>query len=211
MGPVLHIMRHAQGFHDTLPEGHQIHDPHLTPHGVEECKAVLASFKTYDRIDLLLASPMRRAIQTCRLCFAPCVEQRGMKIIALPLAEEATADPSDTGSSIDVLRSEFGDFVDLTNVKDGWYQHIGEFATDHEHLVARATHLRQWIRNRPEREAVLVCHGLFAHYITGEVDEKGNQTTGWWKDAELRTYRFTDGADEMALLSQVKAEALSMS
>ena len=59
----------------------------------------------------------------------------------------------------------------------------------------RAAKLRRWIKQRPEKEVVLVAHGFFNHYITGEVDEKGEQTTPWWSEAELRTYVFIEDGE----------------
>lgn len=79
------------------------------------------------QVELLLASPLRRALQTCALSFAPCIE-RGLKIIALPMAEEASNAPCDTGSDPEVLKSEFPDKVDFDAVKEGWYLHEGEYA-----------------------------------------------------------------------------------
>ena len=40
---------------------------------------------------------------------------------------------------------------------------------------------------------MLVSHGFFNHYLTGDVNEKGEQTTSWWKETELRTFTFYEG------------------
>lgn len=79
------------------------------------------------------------------------------------------------------------------NVKHGWWVHQGEYAFEPKALLARAAKLRRWIKARPEKEIVLVAHGFFNHYLTGDVNEKGEQTTPWWNEAELRTYTFVDG------------------
>ena len=71
--------------------------------------------------------------------------------------------------------------------------HQGEYAFEPKALIARAAKLRRWIKNRPEKEVVLVSHGFFNHFLTGDVDENGEQTTPWWNEAELRTYSFVDG------------------
>jgi broad specificity phosphatase PhoE len=128
-------------------------------------------------VELLLASPLRRAIQTCQISFAPCVE-RGLVIVAIPHAEEVSVTPSDTGSPLDVLREEFGE-VDFNFLKEEWYLREGEFTSDAKAVNARATKLRTWIKRRPEKEIALVSHGFFNHFLTGEVDDKGEQTTQW--------------------------------
>lgn len=121
-----------------------------------------------------------------------------MQIIALPMAEECSDAPSDTGSDPDFLRDEFADkygrdCVSFDNVSQGWHVHEGEFATDPAALIRRAAKLRRWIKARPEKEIVLVAHGFFNHYLTGDVDEQGQQTSPWWNEAELRTFTFVDG------------------
>ncbi|KAK5115555.1 hypothetical protein LTR62_001214 [Meristemomyces frigidus] len=190
-------MRHGQGFHSSAvtPNGHLLPDPHLTPKGQEQCLARRQEFGDQSKIELLLASPLRRALESCHLTFAPCVA-RGLKIIALPMAEEATADPCDTGSPVEDLRKEFPpETVDFNHVRIGWYLHENEYAVDPVSLAARAAKLRRFVRDREEREVVLVGHGFFNHYLTGNVDAQGRQTTGWWGEAEVRSFRFVEGSE----------------
>ncbi|KAK0904273.1 hypothetical protein LTR91_012801 [Friedmanniomyces endolithicus] len=168
-------MRHGQGEHSSAvnKDGKSVRDAPLTQHGKDQCAERCKTFQSHDKIDLLLASPLRRALQTCVLSFAPSIA-RGQKILALPMAEEASDDPCDTGSPVDVLRKEFPDIVLFD-------------------------HLRRFIRDRDEKEIVLVTHGFFAHYLTGDVNEKGEQTTGWWQETELRTFDFVDGGEKATI------------
>lgn len=117
---------------------------------------------------------MRRTILTALLAFEPEVA-RGMKIITLPEAQEATDVPSDTGNPPSTLMKEFGDQVDYSNLSDDWYVKDGRNATDRLSLFARAKALRWWVRERPENEIVVLTHGYFAHFITGNIDENGEQ------------------------------------
>jgi broad specificity phosphatase PhoE len=199
-------MRHGQGYHSSAvtKDGHLLHDPSLTPHGIAQCQTRCSTFPHHANIDLLLASPLRRALQTALHAFAP-VRARGLKITALPAAEEVSSDPCDTGSAASTLREEFGeDVVDFSHLSrssggdEHWFEHQGDYASTPEKVHARAEALRRWIRDRPEREVVLVSHGFFAHYLTHEVDEEGRQTTAWWGEAEVRTYVFEEG-DEAVL------------
>ncbi|KAK0984646.1 hypothetical protein LTS01_010555 [Friedmanniomyces endolithicus] len=180
-------MRHGQGEHSSAvnKDGKSVRDAPLTQHGKDQCAERCKTFQSHDKIDLLLASPLRRALQTCVLSFAPSIA-RGQKILALPMAEEASDDPCDTGSPVDVLRKEFPDIVLFDHVEHGWYLHEGEY-------------LRRFIRDRDEKEIVLVTHGFFAHYLTGDVNEKGEQTTGWWQETELRTFDFVDGGEKATI------------
>ncbi|KAK0346597.1 hypothetical protein LTR02_008892 [Friedmanniomyces endolithicus] len=200
MAPILHIMRHGQGEHSSAvnKDGKNVRDAPLTQHGKDQCAERCKNFPSHDKIDLLLASPLRRALQTCVLSFAPSIA-RGQKILALPMAEEASDDPCDTGSPVEVLKKEFPDIVLFDHVEHGWYLHEGEYAVDPKALNARAAKLRRFIRDRDEKEVVLVTHGFFAHYLTGDVNEKGEQTTGWWQETELRTFDFVDGGEKAVL------------
>lgn len=129
------------------------------------------------KIELLLASPLRRALQTCQLSFAPCLE-RGLVIVAVPHAEEVSTTPSDTGSAREILAKEF-DAVDFHLLKGDWFSREGEFTSDAKAVNERAKKLRKWIKQRPEKEVALVSHGFFNHFLTGEVNDRGEQTTPW--------------------------------
>ncbi|KAF7190552.1 putative phosphatase SPAC5H10.03 [Pseudocercospora fuligena] len=210
MPPLLHVMRHGQGFHsaEINKDGHLIRDPNLTDKGKEQCRQTCRAFERYQQVELLLASPMRRAIQTCQIAFAPCIE-RGMKVLALPHAEEVSEAPSDTGSDVQVLKEEFGDGVDFQFVNDGWWKHEGEYATDPKAVNARAAKLRHWIKARPEKEIALVSHGFFNHFLTGDVDDNGQQTTPWWNEAELRSYTFFEQDDELAMIHETQGSLIA--
>lgn len=203
MPPLLHLVRHAQGWHNVKPEGSQLRDPLLTPQGEEQCEKLRQGFPHHETIDLLMASPIKRAVQTCEIAFKPELE-RGLVILAMPMAQEASADPCDTGSSPEELHKFTGGKVDLHRVKDHWNEKHGFYATDPDHLIERARKLRCYVKARPEREAVLVSHGYFAHVLTGEYTRDGEQTTGWWKNAEWRTYEFVEEDDEHARLVETK-------
>ncbi|CZT14184.1 uncharacterized protein RCC_00158 [Ramularia collo-cygni] len=140
-------------------------------------KIITSSPTDHVKVELLLASPLRRALQTCQLSFAPGIE-RGLVVVAVPHAEEVSTTPSDTGSPVDELREEFGE-VDFNFLKEKWYLREGEFSSDPKAVNERAKKLRRWIKQRPEREIALVSHGFFNHFLTGEVTDEGEQTTPW--------------------------------
>lgn len=197
MPPTIHLVRHAQGYHSVSEKGHTIRDPELTPEGIKQCDQLRDKFPHHDNIELLLSSPLTRTLQTTLHAFSPCLP-RCQPILALPYAQETTAETSDTGRPGRELEQKFNAtkrVVDLSRVEERWFDHSGEYATDVGSLNRRARILRQWLKARAEREVVLVCHGIFCHYLTGKVDSGGNQTEGWWKDAEVRSYIFGDGED----------------
>lgn len=174
----IHLVRHAEGYHQ-LPRDHpdiQIRDALLTDTGIQQSKDFCEKFPYHDQTDLLCASPMTRAIQTARYAFAP-ESQRGMVILAIPEAQEAQDDPSSTGSPASQLRTKFSaDIVDFHLLTEDWYRKEGANAYEDHALRERARKLRLILRERPEKNIVLVTHGLFAHYVTEHVDPEGHQT-----------------------------------
>lgn len=95
-------------------------DPDITPEGEKQCEKLNETFPYHEKIDLLVASPIRRTINTALIGFKSEVE-RGLKVIALPEAQETSDLPCDTGSSPATLRKEFeGKPVDLDLVLEGW-------------------------------------------------------------------------------------------
>ena len=128
---------------------------------------------------LLVSSPMRRALQTCLLTFAPAVAA-GAVVTALQDLQEVSTLPCDTGTSTVILEQEldFGDGkVDFTRVDDGWNDksETSPWLPDVERLHARATAARRWLRDSAMEAAEstdkdihigVVTHGAMLHYLT---------------------------------------------
>lgn len=157
------------------------------------------------QIELLVASPMRRAIHTCQLSFQPAVE-RGLVIVCLPHAEEVSDAPADTGSPVNVLQAEFGSAVNFDHLEEGWFKHDGEFAIDPKAVKARATKLRQWLKARPEKEIAMVSHGFFNHYLCEEVDDDGQQTTPWYSGPRKKRACSEADREKEVLTSHLQVE-----
>ena len=143
-------------------------DPDLTLYGEEQCHHLAQHFPYHKSIELLVASPLRRTIYTTLLGFEPEIK-RGLKIITLPEAQETSVNPCDTGSDVEALKKEMADKpVDLSLVTEGWNSKKGKWADDADAIEARAKETRKWLQARPEKEIVLVTHGGFLHYFTGD-------------------------------------------
>lgn len=56
MPPTLHLVRHAEGFHNSAWHGEGIHDPLLTEKGEAQCAELCKNFPYHDKIDMLMAS-----------------------------------------------------------------------------------------------------------------------------------------------------------
>ena len=122
---MIHCIRHAQGLHNISVANHGLRDPPLTPFGEQQCRDIGATFPFHDQVELIVTSPLRRTIHTALLAFAPEVA-RGVPVLALPLLQEASTLPCDTGSGLETIKKEFEEFaVDFSLVQEGWHLKVG--------------------------------------------------------------------------------------
>jgi hypothetical protein len=121
----IHCIRHGQGLHNISYANHDLQDPPLTPFGEQQRRDIASTFPFHDQIELVVTSPLRRTICTDLLGFAPEVTQ-GVQVLALPLLQEASMLPCDTGSELGIIKEEFKDSaVDFNLVQEGWHLKVG--------------------------------------------------------------------------------------
>ncbi|OAX82876.1 hypothetical protein ACJ72_02773 [Emergomyces africanus] len=199
MPPIIHCVRHAQGYHNLSHANHILPDPLLTPHGESQCRDLSAEFPYHSQIDLIVASPLRRTLYTALLTLQDQIRNKGLTIIALPEIQETSDVPCDVGSDLAVLQKEVlenGLPVDLGLVEEDWNSKQGKWAPSAEAIANRAREARRWLKARPEKEIVVVSHGGFLHYFTEDwQDSMLYQGTGW-RNTEYRTYTFSDSVDQ---------------
>ncbi|KAK2735014.1 hypothetical protein FQN57_001390 [Myotisia sp. PD_48] len=204
MAPVIHCVRHAQGFHNLNIANHVMQDPLLTPQGELQCTHLRANFPYHSDIELVVASPLRRTIYTALLTFEKPIKERGLKIVALPELQETSDVPCDVGSDLADLRKEVEEKdlpVDLSLIPEDWNDKTQDkWAANSPSITARAREARRWLKERPEKEIAIVSHGGFLHYFTEDwQDSTLYQGTGW-ANTEFRTYHFTDAVHDDDLL-----------
>ncbi|KAK2871843.1 hypothetical protein FQN49_002768 [Arthroderma sp. PD_2] len=188
------------GFHNLNVANHVIQDPLLTPHGEGQCRTLQANFPYHSQIDLIVASPLRRTIYTALLSFENIIQERGLKIIALPEIQETSDVPCDTGSDLTDLKKEIeekGLPVDLSLVPEDWNDKTKEkWSANAKSVTVRAREARRWLKARPEKHIAMVSHGGVLHYFSEDwQDSTLYQGTGW-ANTEYRTYEFTDTIDQ---------------
>jgi broad specificity phosphatase PhoE len=177
MGPTIHCVRHAQGYHNLSVQNHSMHDPQLTPTGEQQCRDLAKNFPYHDSVEAVVASPIKRTVYTALLAFGEDLEKKDLKVIALPELQETSDLPCDTGSDPDQLAKEFdGKPVDLSLVKPGWNSKRMKWAPSAKAIEARAREARIWLSQRPEKEIVVVTHGMalalstpLAHFVLTDV------------------------------------------
>ncbi|KAF5646200.1 phosphoglycerate mutase family [Fusarium sp. NRRL 52700] len=208
MPPVIHCIRHGQGFHNVGAGCYTLPDPHLTPLGEEQNMALReTAFSDQSKISLVFASPLCRTLQSAYLVFQPALQGSSKchpQIIAIPDAQETSDDACDIGTDPSVLRkvvSESSWPVDLSLVKDGWnLKALGtRYSPESNAIAARARDARIFIRQKirhlidqgdTDPQVALVTHGGFLHYFADDWEDSWlNPGTGW-RNCETRSYVF---------------------
>ncbi|KAK4984350.1 hypothetical protein LTR50_006646 [Elasticomyces elasticus] len=191
MAPIVHCVRHAQGYHNLAAANHSIPDPLLTPFGEQQCRELQENFPFHKTVDCIVASPIKRTIATALLAFQSDIEAKNLTVIALPEIQETSDLPCDTGSDVAEIAREFdGRPVDLSLVKEGWNNKQGKWAPTAKAIDARAREARSWLMQRPEKEIVVVTHGGFLHYFTEDWTGSQRYTGTGWANTEYRSYTF---------------------
>jgi broad specificity phosphatase PhoE len=208
MAPTIHLIRHAQGYHNLSVENESIRDPDLTPLGESQCANVRDVFIHHDKLTRLIASPLRRTLHTCIQSLG---EDHLYPVLALDLLQEVSDAPCDTGSDPAKLAEEFGSKVEVRHLSPNWFDKgpDSKFEPTMEKLVARGREARRAIRsliNDPDGDEhiAVVSHGGFLHFLTDDwYGIPPTRATGW-NNCEYRSYQFIDptGEDEEAALAE---------
>ncbi|PNW86442.1 hypothetical protein CHLRE_02g086500v5 [Chlamydomonas reinhardtii] len=195
----LHLMRHgttemneylsmyrydAENFSDPM-----LYDTVLSPRGRAGAQAAA---KTAARLqpepELLVVSPLTRALQTAQLAFLP--HYQG-PILVEPLARERVWHASDIGSGRDKLQATFPegryDFSDLPDV--WWYtvdpsnpRAVGLEPEDV--FKERVMQFKRWLGSRPEETIAVVAHWGLLYELTSDGDSRGAE----FENCQLRSY-----------------------
>ncbi|EXJ64042.1 hypothetical protein A1O7_00377 [Cladophialophora yegresii CBS 114405] len=209
--PMIHLVRHAQGFHNLGTEFHSLPDPRLTPLGESQCAKLQEEHFPAERqqsISLITASPLTRTLHTAFLTFKPALSSQGTKckptILAIPDAQETSDYPCDTGSDVPVLKAFIEEQkwpVDLSLLTDTWNVKTLEnrYSPASAAIKARARDCRKLLREKARDlasngdenvEIVLVTHGGYLHYLTDDWEDAAKLSGTGWDNTEYRTYTF---------------------
>ncbi|TVY55549.1 putative phosphatase SPAC5H10.03 [Lachnellula cervina] len=218
MVKTLYLIRHGQGAHnisEAQPQHQQqgnsfVKDPHLTPTGKVQCLDLRQSFSFHKDVDIVMASPLCRTVQTAVLGLRGVLQRKEVPFLLVPQAQEISDKPCDTGTDAADLKGALAEIfeeeeygfdagrIDFSLLEEGWNSKKGEYEASLEAVQKRAAALRCWLWKRPEENIALVTHGAFLHYLTedwrGLVVPRGTA----WKTCEFRRFTFDEGSNEDA-------------
>lgn len=176
----IHVVRHGQSLANAraipdAPNSQDIRyvDAPLTPLGVSQADA-LSDFVAGVKPDLIISSPMTRALQTCLHATSKLAPDPG-SILVTPMCTERVAYACDIGSPVEVVRQRFPQ-LDLGGVPPSpWWWHAkghesvaeavqgfveGRTESD-ERVHARCGEFLKFIEGREEKNVVVFAHGVF--------------------------------------------------
>lgn len=207
MAPTVHLVRHAQGLHNTDIAHHQMRDPVLTAVGERQCNLLAHAFgQRADEVELVVASPLRRTLYTALWAFEEPIKSKKLRVVAMPGIQETSDMPCDIGSGVDALTREFAKYpVDLRRVESGWNDKTApKWAPRATPIKMRARETRQWLRERKEKHIVVVTHGGFLPFLTEEWGESRGHVGVGWQNAEFRSYTFDPDSGDAASLVETE-------
>ncbi|ORY14653.1 histidine phosphatase superfamily [Clohesyomyces aquaticus] len=205
MAPIVHLVRHAEGHHNVNNATH-IHDATLTQNGISQCVRLRDSFPHHHTIDLVLSSPLCRAIQTAILSFGPTLARPEVPYLVIPTAQEVSSLNCDTGHAREYLEimipklhgSDNLGFdlakINLDAVVEGWNSKTGYWGHNKAAVTKRAADLRSWLFQRPEANILIVTHGAFLHYLTEDWTGDDPIRGTAYLNCEVRQFNFSPGS-----------------
>ena len=90
----------------------------------------------------MIASPLRRTIQTAALSFEPTLARKDAQFLLNPLLQEVSNSASDTGSALGELRAGIHELFDQDDLKFDLGKINFEAVTDGWHVKASQTRLK---------------------------------------------------------------------
>ena len=178
-GKTIHFIRHAQSMHnarvlevpdeDIARRDPSLRDAPLTALGLRQAQGLAAEVTQLREIELVITSPLTRAIQTTLNAFADHPARR----IVEHRHREHQDSFCDIGRAPEHLAADFP-MLRFDHLDNPWWQeapeHDGPYLREPlEELARRVEVFVDWLQARPEQTIAVVGHGTFLRTLTGKV------------------------------------------
>lgn len=180
----VYFIRHAEAEHNIgSPPDYTLPDPRLTSTGVQQAQRIRDAIPldALANVQLIVTSPMQRAIQTCLYAFRSQIDWGNVQVEVLADLQETSLLPCDVGSSREQLREIFPELdKELAGLAEGW-QRKSACDCQPEAVKERSKRVLKWLMNRPERVIVCITHNGLLHRLLGDDlwTEHGERPTGF--------------------------------
>lgn len=202
----VYLVRHGESTHNAQSHSYRrvgyndasYLDAPLTLVGRGQAARLVHHLPTLD-IELVVASPLRRATQTCFIA----TEKMSQPLLPLihPLCIERLATAGDIGTPVSVLEKKYQylDYSRLSPEDCWWWSPVGAQSRGQmeslkllwkyqgsdrgmepkDHFMKRVNDFRLWLLQRPETTIIVFSHGVFLMHLMGD------RTTGF-DNGEIR-------------------------
>tara|TARA_Y100000590_G_C15576728_1_gene960733 strand:+ start:144 stop:716 length:573 start_codon:yes stop_codon:yes gene_type:complete len=177
MNKVLYCIRHGIATHNKLfplignKAYREYRDTRLICDGLNQAKQLRQTWKEKDDVELIIASPSRRTLETAVLIF------HNKPIVALDCLLEYPIGGTDICNRR-MDRSELGilyPYVYLSQIPTNELEWKGENESI-EQLNARIQTMKNWIFARPEKTIAIVGHSWFLEqFMVGKMGDENNE------------------------------------
>ncbi|KAG4304704.1 hypothetical protein PORY_001757 [Pneumocystis oryctolagi] len=187
----IYIMRHAQAKHN-VQKNYDLKDPELTEFGKDQAKLLLLNFEQLKELELIVSSPMRRAIETVLIGFDGFLRFKDsvpenhilIPLFIFPELQEVSDSNCDVCSSLEDLQRQFPQ-LDWSFCGGDRLLKTGFFSYEPSMIEKRAAWIRNWVANRKEKKIMLVSHQEFIKHIV-DCSEP-------WANLEINKYTLGPG------------------
>ncbi|WWC61929.1 uncharacterized protein I303_104515 [Kwoniella dejecticola CBS 10117] len=157
---------------------------------------------------LIVSSPLRRTMETMLIGLKDLkdrLDAQGQPVILLDTLQEVDRKACHTPlSPAELLRcsnDEMFSSLDFSTLSEGYASKDGIF--DPVNASERAKQVRRWLRDRLEREIVVVAHhDILKHIVDGQLSDRA------WENTEVRVFTFHSKDDDDASLMEIDISSL---
>ncbi|CAF1181558.1 unnamed protein product [Didymodactylos carnosus] len=170
LGKTLYLIRHGQSTSNRdYCEDDSYRDAPLSDKGIAQAKAIVRELEL-EQIELILVSPLTRALQTCTNAIGIYAQTKHIPVIVLPQISEIISTYYSCGRKRDDIEKQFPTF-DWSNVpedKKWWWPFETKGSETHTHVTERIAETKRFISTRQEKRIAVFSHGDFLYDFMGE-------------------------------------------
>jgi broad specificity phosphatase PhoE len=160
----LFLIRHGQSIANRdYDESIAYRDAGLTEQGIAQAKALHKELQELE-LDLVVVSPLTRALQTCQYALPPSYSG---PILVLPEIAEICSSYYSCGQKRSVIQPKFPSSFDWSNVSMDeiwWWQYDQKHHMEtNEYQKKRIEKFRHFIQERPEKRIAVFSHGDYLY------------------------------------------------
>ncbi|EFA86828.1 phosphoglycerate/bisphosphoglycerate mutase family protein [Heterostelium album PN500] len=199
----IYLIRHGQStfnaaYHANGQKDPYLFDARLTELGEQQANGLAKIVdESLTDIELIVSSPLSRALDTTRRGFSNLISQKNIKTVVIPYHAETVKTSDDNGRPKSMVQKEFLDF-DLSHIEERWWYLPTEIKSDftidteeyfktigyqepQESILKRIAIFKEWLLQREENCIAVVGHSdYFYNLFDGKLPNfKNCQVLEW--------------------------------